>query len=70
MCLGKEPGFGRVLIRVSSSGGRNGGLESRTRQDPHPFANAAQEESVVVGGEISCASYARRSDLGVTYVAF
>jgi hypothetical protein len=42
----------------------------RTRQDPHPFANAAQEGSVVVGGEISCASYARRSDLGVTYVGF
>ncbi len=34
MCLGKEPGFGKASIRVSSSGVRNEGLESQDSSGP------------------------------------
>jgi hypothetical protein len=48
VCLGKEPGFGRVLIRVSSSGGRNEGLESLDSSGPTSICKRS------TGGERCC----------------
>ncbi len=48
MCLGKEPGFGRELIRVSSSGGRNEGLESQDSSGPTSICKRS------TGGECCC----------------